>query len=100
VELSLSLTVDVKVSPPSPLPLHSCQFEHDRSAAQIDTKVTMMVSWMGLIITLILAVGNVLFNATDFLKILDVSSVLYILGASVASMLQAKDGSDSKDQNG
>jgi hypothetical protein len=99
VELSLSLTVDAKVSPPSPLPLHSCQFEHDRSA-QIDTKVTTMVSWIGLIITLILAVGSVLFNATDFLKILDVSSVLYILGASVASMLRAKDGSDSKDQNG
>jgi flagellar motor component MotA len=46
-----------------------------------------MLSWIGLIITLILAVGNVLFNDTDFLKILDVSSVLYILGASVASML-------------
>ena len=99
MELSLSLTVDVKVSPPSPLPLHSCQFEHDW-LAQIDTRVITMVSWIGLIITLILAVGSVLFNATDFLKILDVSSILYILGASVASMLQAKDGSDSKDQNG
>jgi flagellar motor component MotA len=48
-----------------------------------------MVSWIGLIITLILAVGSVLFNATDFLKILDVSSVLYILGGSVASLIAA-----------
>jgi hypothetical protein len=63
------------------------QFEHDRSA-HIDTKVTTMVGWIGLIITLILAAGSVLFNPTDFLKILDVS-VLYILGASVASLIAA-----------
>lgn len=65
------------------------EFEHDRSS-QLDSKASALVGWIGLIITVILAVGNVLFSSPDLLRQINLSTYgIVLLGASVFSLIAA-----------